>query len=370
MVVVAACMLQSEVLSAKGIGELFAKVMGQSDTAYVKPERYNSYVNTFLFDNHQDFDFSLSDGKQRLKVSPSSCPDLGVGAGYSVIALSYSKSINSLTGKRQHNNSNFAFNIVANRWGLQIYKRKVNGDAQIVGSEGFLQGTAHDAGEFSWDGSTMKDGKPVNLKNESFDGFNSRETGVDFYYVLNFKHFSYKAAYGYSTRQIRSAGSVIAGLTYSDFKSDLVLTHAPFLDLDAYEQWASGKQATLTYVPCVTQEVDFRYRKLSAKVGYGYNWAFAHNFVFNVTLYPVLSLKWSKVTTYSLDDFQKQQNVYSGDWSLDFMGRSSVQWNNGKWYAGVYGDFTTFHYKKPEVNMSQLYAELRICAGMYFNLFK
>lgn len=357
-------------LRAEGIGDILAKVMGQTDSTYVMPDIYNSYVNTYLFDIHQNFDFSLNNGKQRLKVAPSSSPDVGIAIGYSMLELSYSKSLNSLRGKRQSKNSNFAFNIVANRWGLQLYKRKVNGDAKIVGSKGFVQGVAHDASDFSWDGSTLKDGNPINLKGEDFDGFNSREAGLDFYYVFNHKHFSYEAVYKYATRQVRSAGSVIAGLSYSDFKSDLVLTHAPFLDLDEYEQWSTGKLASLTYVPSITQEVNFCYRKLNARVGYGYNWVFAPNWVFNVTLYPELSLKWSKITTYSLDDLQKQQSVYSGDWNLDFMGRSSLQWNDGKWYAGIYGDFTSFHYKKPEVNMSQLYAEVKLCLGMYFNLFK
>lgn len=355
---------------AKGIGELFAKIMGVSDSAYVLPERFNSYANTYMFDSHQSFDFSLSGGKQRLKLSPTNCPKIGVGGGYSIFAGSYSKSLNAIRGKRQHNNSDFSFDIVANRWGLQIYNRKVNGDARIIGSEGFERGTVGKDEEVSWDGSQLQNAQAVDLKGEDYDGFTSRETGVDFYYVFNFKHFSYKAAYGYSTRQVRSAGSLIGGLSYVDFRGDLVLTHEPFIDYDNYDKWFMGETEKLTYVPCVTQEVDFRYRKLSAKLGYGYNWAFAHNFVFNATFYPVLSLKWSKVTTYTLDDLNKHQNVYNGDWSLDFMGRGSVQWNNGQMYAGVYGDFTTFRYKKDEVNMSQLYAEMRICMGVYFNLFK
>ena len=355
---------------AKGIGELFAKVMGVSDSAYVLPERFNSYANTYMFDSHQSFDFALSGGRQRLKLSPTNCPKFGVGAGYSIFAGSYSKSLNAIRGKRQSNNSDFSFDIVANRWGLQIYNRKVNGDARIVGSEGFERGTVGQDEEVSWDGSNLQNAQAVDLKGEDYDGFTSRETGVDFYYVFNFKHFSYKAAYGYSTRQVRSAGSWIGGLSYVDFRGDLVLTHEPFFDYDNYDKWFWGETENLTYVPCVTQEVDFRYRKLSAKLGYGYNWAFAHNFVFNATFYPVLSLKWSKITTYTLDDLNKQQNVYNGDWSLDFMGRGSVQWNNGQMYAGVYGDFTTFRYKKDEVNMSQLYAEMRICVGVYFNLFK
>lgn len=357
-------------LPAKGIGELFAKIMGVSDSAYVLPERFNSYANTYMFDSHQSFDFSLSGGKQRLKLSPTNCPKIGVGGGYSIFAGSYSKSLNAIRGKRQHNNSDFSFDIVANRWGLQIYNRKVNGDARIIGSEGFERGTVGKDEEVSWDGSQLQNAQAVDLKGEDYDGFTSRETGVDFYYVFNFKHFSYKAAYGYSTRQVRSAGSLIGGLSYVDFRGDLVLTHEPFIDYDNYDKWFMGETEKLTYVPCVTQEVDFRYRKLSAKLGYGYNWAFAHNFVFNATFYPVLSLKWSKVTTYTLDDLNKHQNVYNGDWSLDFMGRGSVQWNNGQMYAGVYGDFTTFRYKKDEVNMSQLYAEMRICMGVYFNLFK
>ncbi len=355
---------------AKGIGELFAKVMGVSDSAYVVGERFNSYANTYVFDSHQNFDFALSDGKQRLKLSPSNSPKWGVGAGYSVVALSYSKSFNSLAGRKEHNNSYFSFDIVANRWGLQIYKRKVNGDARIVGSQGFMKGTLGADDGMSWDGSELQNTSVADLKGNDFDGFNSRETGVSLYYVFNFKHFSYKAAYGYSTRQLRSAGSVIGGLSYADFRGDLMLTHAPFLDYDDYDKWTSGEVETLTYVPCATQEVDFRYRKLSARLGYGYNWAFARNFVLNATLYPELSLKWSKVTTYTLDDLDRHQNVYNGDWSLGFVGRGSVQWNNGQMYAGVYGDFATFSYKKPEVNMSQLYAEMRVCMGVYFNLFK
>lgn len=356
-------------MSAQGIGELFAKVMGVSDSAYVLPERFNSYANTYMFDSNQSFDFALSGGKQRLKLMPTNCPRVGIGAGYSIFAGSFSKSLNEIKGKKQHNNTNFSFDIIANRWGLQIYNRKVNGEARIVGSQGFVRGTIGQGEDLSWDGSTLNDAQPVDLKNEDYDGFTSRETGVDFYYVFNFKKFSYKAAYGYSTRQLQSAGSVIGGISYVDFRSDLVLTHDPFIDDESYDKWFSGETEEITYVPCVTQEVDFRYRKLSAKLGYGYNWAFAHNFVLNATLYPVLSLKWSKVTTYSLDNLDKSQNVYNGDWSLNFTGRGSVQWNNGQMYAGVYGDFTTFSYNKPEVKISQLYAEMRVCMGVYFNLF-
>ena len=355
---------------AKGLGDLLGKVLGISDSAYVTTEKYNSYANIYMFDCTQAFDFSLSNGKQRLKLAPMNCPDLGVGIGRGLIALSYSKSVNSIFGGETSHNSNFTFNILANRLGLQIYQRKVNGDAKITGSEGFLRYVDKDGSNFMWDGSGAKNGEPVDLKGESFDGFHSRETGVDFYYVFNYKHFSYKAAYGYSTQQKRSAGSVVAGLTFSDFKSNLVMTHDPFMNLESFDKWWNEEQEQFSYIPCVTQELDFLYRKLSARLGYGYNWAFARNFVFNTTLFPMLSLKWSKITTYSLTDLKKQQNVYSGDWSLDFMGRSSVQWNNGKLYAGIYGDFTTFRYKKPAVNMSQVYAEMRICMGVYFDTFK
>lgn len=363
-------LLYSGPLSAKGIGELLAKVMGVSDSTYVTTEKYNSYANVYMFDCTQAFDFSLSGGKQRLKLKPMNCPDIGVGVGRGLMALSYSKSINSIFGGETNHNSNFTFNILANRFGLQFYQRKVNGDAEITGSEGFQRYVDKDGSNFMWDGVGAKDGVPADLKGESFDGFHSRETGLDFYYVFNYKHFSYRAAYGYSTRQVRSAGSVVAGVAFSDFKSSLVLTHEPFMNLESFDKWRNDEQETFSYIPCVTQEVDFLYRKLSAKLGYGYNWAVAKAFVFNVTLFPMLSLKWSKITTYSLTDLKKQQDVYSGDWSLDFMGRSSLQWNNGKLYAGIYGDFTTFRYKKPAVNMSQVYAEMRICMGVYFDTFK
>lgn len=355
---------------AGDIGETLGKVLGVSDSTYVREEIYNSYFNTYLFSRDQEFDFALSGGKQRLKLTPDYSPQMGVNIGWGMLAYGYSRGVNTLSGGKEKANSSFTFDILGNRLGIQFYTHRVKGDAHISSASGFNQYRTTDAAHFRWDGTDMTGGIPADLKGQHFDGFNSRETGIDFYYVFNFKHFSYKAAYGNSTRQLHSAGSIVTGLTYADFKSDLVMTHDPFMNLDAFDAWWSGSAATFDYVPCVTQEVDFRYRKVSAKLGYSYNWAFLPNCVFNVTLYPVLSLKWSKVTTYSLSALQKEQHVYSGDWSLDFKGQASVQWNNGKMYAGLVAMANTFSYDKPEVKMSQLYTEGQLCVGVYFDMFK
>lgn len=357
-------------LAQQSAERMLERIMGVFDSTYVAKEQYNSYANVYVHDSRQRYDFALGDGKQRLVVSPTSEPKVGVKLRYKMLVLSYAQSVNTLFGQRQHRNTNLAVNLVANRWGLQLYHRGVNGDAKIVGSDGLVEATARDAGDFSWDGSILTDARPVTLKGMKYDGFHSRETGVDLFYVFNARRFSYKAAYRFLTRQVRSAGSVIAGLELSDFKGNLVLTHSPFVDLDAYEAWVSGQAESFTYVPCVTQEVDFRYRKVSARIGYGYNWVFARNFLFNVTAYPVATVKWSKFTTYTLTDFHRRQRLYRGDWSLDFNALASLQWNNGKVYAGAYGNLSTFRYEKEELDMSRVHTEFRICVGKYFNLFK
>ena len=361
-------------VEADDFGVVLRNILGQSDTAFVTYEKYNSYANVYSTFNSQTFDFTLSGGKQRMAFTPHKMPDVGVGVGRGFIALSYSKSVDDIFHKGDTRNSQFVFNIIANRFGLQFFNRKVKGASTITSSSGFQQYDITD--EAFYNKPYMPEvgeegGTDINLTGKKYEGFNSRETGIDFYYVFNFKNFSYKAAYANSTRQRHSAGSVMTGVNYAYFKSSLNLLADPFWDEADYAAFSKGENVdNFFYVPCESSQMELKYHKLSIKVGYSYNWAICQNLVLNGTLFPLLSMRWSDIKdvrhpkdgTLVVTDFDRNLSV-------DLMGQASLQWNNGKYYAGISGAFNTFHINRPLISMSKLYIETRVCAGVYFNTF-
>ena len=371
--VVAGLMLLLAVLpaGAEEIGVILGRLLGQSDTAYVSNERYNSYANVYMFNTTQTFDFTMVDASQRMSISPYRQPELGVGVGRGFIALSYSKSLDDMFAHGDTRNSQFTFNIIANRFGIQFFDRKVRGVSKITSSSGFNMYKVGGYTGSDTDEPIEITGTPTSLTGRDYEGFSSRETGVDFYYVFNYKHFSYKAAYGYSTRQNRSAGSVVAGLNYANLRSTLDLTADPFIDDVTYKQWQADPSKTFDYVACMTDTINVGYRKLSVKFGYSYNWAFAHDLVLNGTLLPMLNLRWTKIDS-RYEDYDLGSVVehdYNRSLSLDLMGQASLQWNNGKMYAGLSAGFNTFRINRPSLKMSKVYGEARLCVGVYFDTF-
>ena len=116
-----------------------------------------------------------------------------------------------------------------------------------------------------------------------FNGLNVDVKGVNAYYLINNKKFSYQSAYSQTTVQRVSCGSGIVGLSVS--------THNLHFD---YEQ------LPLELVNSMNEDMKvhhIKYTNVSLSAGYTYSWVFARNFLVNVSASPIIAYKVSKTST-------------------------------------------------------------------------
>ncbi len=184
---------------------------------------------------------------------------------------------------------------------------------------------------------------PIKIKTLVFDGF----------YIFNYKHFSYGAAYNQKTIQKRSAGSLIAGVMgyYADLRFD-----------------DSSNGELITYMGGVGR---IRQWQGSVGAGYAYNYVPAKGWLIGATAMPMVTfVNRMKMDRYSSDfvELTKQQMheqsivdmykgedtectlkhegavTYNNNVTMNFTARLSVTYNWNRYFVNVNGQFNTFHY--------------------------
>ena len=170
------------------------------DTLYITPNLYNL---AFMLEHstwyeHYQLGNNASTESQFLNFSPNLGTKLGVYFGWRWIFLGYTFDVEDLFGgkKNKSNKKEMSLNIYSSKFGIDLYYRKTGNDFKLRSIDGFPQ-------EFQ------------SSQNIPFDGLRSTINGVNAYWIFNHKKFSYPAAYSQSTNQRRSAGSFMAGFSYS-----------------------------------------------------------------------------------------------------------------------------------------------------------
>ena len=130
------------------------------------------------------------------------------------------------------------------------------------------------------------------LRKVSFDGFKSSIKGLNLYYIFNHRKFSYPAAYSQSTRQKKSAGSWMVGLGYTQHQLEVDWDKLSAIVDEQLNQ--KTKQQLEAKIDSSLMFSKVKYSDYSATVGYGYNWVFAKNWLFNASLSVGLAYNHSK----------------------------------------------------------------------------
>ena len=175
---------------------------------------------------------------------------------------------------------------------------------------------------------------PVKIKTQLLEGV----------YIFNSRRLSYTAAYDQSTIQLRSAGSLIAGLRY--FHSDYDYAHDSNADL-ILNMNDIGRIKTW---------------QVSIGAGYAYNWVPVSNLLVSVLAMPMVTA-YNHINTYTYDSNYRQlaldEEVHSDDEllpadyritpmdtdsrnsriMLNLNSRLSVTYNWPRWYICVKGNF-------------------------------
>ena len=302
------------------------------DTTYISPNLYNL---AFMLEHSTWYEHYLlgnndHENPQNLSFSPTLGTKFGIYFGWRWIFLGYTFDIEDLFGdnKNKPKKKEISFNLYSSKFGVDLYYRKTGSDFKLRSHEGFNLNTP-------------------SLENLHFDGLESRIKGLNAYWIFNHKKFSYPAAYSQSTNQRRSAGSIMAGFSYSQHNISFDYQKLP--------------TSIFEHIKPSLKFSHIKYSDYSLGIGYGYNWVFAKNWVSNLSLLPGIGYKKSKI-----DDNNFKDEHWIKDINFDLITRAGVVYNNAKYFAGASLVLHTYDYRKPNLSVTNSFGTLRIYAGFNF----
>lgn len=312
-------------------GRKIRKVVNNVDTNYISPNRYNL---AFMLEHstwyeHYRLGSRENERPQSINFSPNMGMKLGVYFGWRWIFLGYTFDIEDLFGgnKNKADKTEMSLNIYSSKFGIDLYYRKTGSDFKLRSANGFELSSP--------------------LKEQDFSGLESKIKGLNGYWIFNHRKFSYPAVYSQSTNQRRSAGSFMAGFSYSQ--------HTIYFDYT---------QLPIELKNDLNTNLHFRkvkYSDYSLGFGYGYNWVFKKNWVANLSLLPGIGFKKAKI-----DDVEYNDRSWIKDINFDLITRAGITYNNSKYFVGASLVMHTYDYRKTNLSVTNSFGTLRIYAGFNF----
>ena len=301
------------------------------DTTFISPNLYNL---AFMLEHSSWYEYyrlgsNSNNGEQSISFSPNANFKLGVYFGWRWIFLGYSFDVTDIFGghKNKAKKTEMALNLYSSKFGVDLYWRKTGSDFKIRSYNGFQLNTP--------------------TKNMDFNGFQSKIKGLNAYWIFNYKRFSYPAAYSQSTNQRKSAGSLMAGFSYSQHNISFDYDKLPTEMRDQLHNALLFKKV--------------KYSDYSLCLGYGYNWVFAKNWVSNLSLLPAIAYKKSKI-----NDTPQPHTHWIKDINFDLITRASIVYNNSKYFAGAALVMHTYDYRKEDFSLTNTFGTLRVYVGLNF----
>lgn len=301
------------------------------DTTFISPNLYNL---AFMLEHSSWYEYyrlgsNSNNGEQSISFSPNANFKLGVYFGWRWIFLGYSFDVKDIFGghKNKAKKTEMALNLYSSKFGVDLYWRKTGSDFKIRSYNGFQLNTP--------------------TKNMDFNSFQSKIKGLNAYWIFNYKRFSYPAAYSQSTNQRKSAGSLMAGFSYSQHNISFDYDKLPTEMRDQLHNALLFKKV--------------KYSDYSLCLGYGYNWVFAKNWVSNLSLLPAIAYKKSKI-----NDTPQPHTHWIKDINFDLITRASIVYNNSKYFAGAALVMHTYDYRKEDFSLTNTFGTLRVYVGLNF----
>lgn len=327
------------------VGQLFTKFFREfnnTDTTYIEPQHYNY---TFMLQQTTTYEkYSLSNkAGQKVVFSPDMSFRLGPYIGWRWVFLGYTFDLSHISMSSEHTSKKeFDLSLYSSMLGVDLFWRQTGNDYKI---ESFSMGNNANTSA---------------IRDTPFSGIKSSIRGFNLYYVFNHRKFSYPAAYAQSTVQRKSAGTALVGIGYTRHKLDI--------DLQALEQVVSEKLSptlgSVAHIDTTLMYSKVKYTDVSMSGGYAYNWVFAKNFLFNISLSLGLAYNSSSSDiehkTHTIKDFSFK------NFNLDAIGRFGLVWNNTRWYAGMSSVIHSYNYKKEQFSTNNSFGSFNIYVGYNF----
>ena len=297
-------------------------ILNDFDTTYVKGT--GKVFKVTLKNNNwfDDYDYRVED-LTLLFHSKITC---NLGAQLSVLGISGGYEVSTERLKKRGNKSKkFELSFTCGRFAIEYYRMNNWGDMTLS----FID----------------KDGDRFSL--EDFTGIKRKTWGVNAYYFLNNRRYSQAAAYGFSKRQLRNAGSLLVGASVSHCNFTVLNYYLPEYFWDEEDDFDEDDEETI-----------FDYTDVSLDVGYGYNWAISHRLLLNVTGLIYTGLKYSHRKASS--DGGKTYWAFNGKVRLGFI------YNYGRFFGGLHAYVDSHLFNTGPYRFSHNLYDFSLIAGIQF----
>lgn len=237
----------------------------------------------------------LRESKVSMRMLSSLNVNLGAYIQYMAVSVGYSMDMNTIFGgqKTDHTRFDTNFNCALFNFDLYYYHNSGTRIRQFMGYNN------------------------NRLIDSDFPGVTANNFGVSLYYFFNNKKYSQGAAYNFSKFQKRSAGSFMAGFSYSN------------LDIAMDFNSLSPELRPLYTYP--SDKLRFHYYSYCVLGGYGYNWVWHPKWLFNVTVMPSVGVN------HCYEDSSEGSGTLM---ALNIHGRTSLTYNHRALFTSFIGKIT------------------------------
>lgn len=320
------------------------------DTTYVERNRYNFRVMAMNTDFFQVYRLagraSTDDGlsapvHQFLTFAPDHAVKVGLRAGWRWLNFGYTFGVVPNTGHK------------ASELNFAAYNSRIGCDFNWQ----------HSSGPFHLRRVRGVDGLPERaVRGMSIDGITTNTIAANVYYVFNYRHFSYPAAYNACTVQQRSAGSWIVGgcYDYQQFCYDPDLVDQAIRQ--TYYDLHPDAPAPLGLIDAL-RVPEVNYHRLGVSFGYGYNWVPAPGWLVGASLTPSAGFKKQvgvDITKHTIAD-----NIRG--FHVDAIFRGSIIYNRQRWFAGVSAVSYLYDYRQRGFSLNNNVTYLKAFVGVQFH---
>lgn len=323
----------------ENIFKQFFREFGAMDTTYITPNKYDWAFMLQSTNRFETYTLHIRELGQKLTFSPRPSVRIGPYLGWRWIFLGYTLEVSSLGEGRQSKKTEFELSLYSSMLGCDLIYRRTGDDFRLRKAKGL--------------GEEARD-----VEGKICHGINVKVTGINAYYILNHKRFSYPAAFAQSTVQRKSCGSWVAGLAYTRHELDF--------DYDALPP-------TLTHNPGHELSRDFqvdkmKYTDFSLSCGYAYNWVFRKNWLFCISLAPAIGYKKAHTDTAKPDNETKFPLLASNLKNTDFdiTGRAGLVWNNTRHFGGLSLVVHNYNYRHNRLSIHNTFGTLNLYVGLNF----
>lgn len=178
-----------------------------------------------------------------------------------------------------------------------------------------------------------------------FPGMSMHNFGLSAYYFFNHARYSHAAAYNFTRIQLRSAGSWLAGLSYSNLDLTLDYTQLPEYLLPYW----SYRTAPDTY--------RFHYHSAGVLFGYAYNCVLSPHWLLNGTFLPRIGIN---------HNYQDASEGLRNLLSLNASMRFSLSYTRGDIFTALIGKVHGHLYHSQDVSLTNTLHDFSLLVGYRF----